>query len=35
MAIAYPLDGSVPTRRWRTLVRHVPLFPSLILARWS
>jgi peptide/nickel transport system permease protein len=32
MAIAYPLDDSVPTRRWRTLVRHVPLFPSLILA---
>jgi len=31
MAIAYPLDESVPTRRWRTLVRHVPLFPSLIL----
>ena len=32
MAIAYPLDDSVPTRRWRTLLRHVPLFPSFILA---
>ncbi|HSX83169.1 MAG TPA: hypothetical protein VLQ80_32000, partial [Candidatus Saccharimonadia bacterium] len=32
MAIAYPLDESVPIGRWRTLVRNVPLFPSLILA---
>ena len=32
MAIAHPLDDSVPTRRWRTLVRHVPLFPTFILA---
>ena len=31
MAIAYPVDESVPTRNWRTLLRHVPLFPSLIL----
>ena len=32
MAITYPLDESVPTGHWRTLLRHIPLFPSLILA---
>jgi peptide/nickel transport system permease protein len=31
MAIAYPVDESVTTQRWRAALRHVPLFPSLIL----
>jgi peptide/nickel transport system permease protein len=31
MAIAYPVDESIPSRRWRDMLRHVPLFPSVIL----
>ena len=32
MAIAYPVDESIPTRNWRAVLRQVPLFPSVILA---
>ncbi len=31
MAIAYPLESSAPTRRWWSVVRQFPLFPSVIL----
>ncbi|MBM3222563.1 MAG: ABC transporter permease [Candidatus Tectomicrobia bacterium] len=32
MAIAYPLDNQIPTRRWWDALRHLPWFPSTILA---
>jgi len=31
MAIAYPVEESIATKRWRAGWGHVPLFPSLIL----
>ena len=31
MAMAYPVDESPPTRGWRDVLRHVPLFPSVVL----
>jgi peptide/nickel transport system permease protein len=31
MAIAYPVDEHVTHRRWRVLLGHLPIFPSLVL----
>lgn len=32
MAMAYPVDERVTKKRWRVVLEHVPLFPSLVLA---
>ena len=31
MAIAYPLEERPEKRRWRAVMEHIPLFPSLVL----